>query len=145
MSGIIPRETVDIMRSFNDLGVRLYGIRCTLFVPTNLTALEPNDAYTCPEDITYKRHNDVAVWIEWHAKNIVKLRKLGFFAEGEAPIVARFQNLPEVTINSYIKVETAYIPDSLDTDEFELVDVIMTNTYDSEIFRYYKLAPRRAK
>lgn len=145
MSGIIPIRTVDTIRTFSDLAVDLFGITCTLYVPSNLTALEPNDAYTAPTDIVYTKHTQVPVWVEWFAKDIVKLRKLGIFSENELPMTAWFKSEPEVVIQSYIKVESRFIPNKYDTDEFEIVDVILVNTYDSEVYRRYKIAPRRAK
>jgi hypothetical protein len=145
MSGLIPRATVDIFRDFSDLSVELYGIGCTIYVPTNLTSLDPNDAYTSPSDITYKEYLKQKVWIKWAVKDLHRLRKLGIFSENEAPIIAYFKNVPEVIMQSYIKVDIRYIPNNFDTDEFEVVDIIMKGTYDSEILRPYKLAPRRAK
>ena len=145
MSGIIPPRLVQVVRTFNDFGVDIYGIECTLYVPTNLTALEPNDIYTAPADILYKQYEFQKVWITWFVPDLHRLRKLGVFAENETPILARFKNFPDVTIQSYIKVESQYIPDSFDTDEFEVVDVMMKNMYDHEIYRTYKLAPRRKK
>ena len=149
MSGLIPDRVINTVKTFNDLGVSLYGIECTLFVPTNLTELEPEDIYTSPDDITYKQYgcDDVKIWIEWFVSNVHRLRKLGIFAEGETPIIARFENYPEVIVGSYVKIKTEYIPDcyNLDTDGFEVVDVLMKNTYNQEVYRYYKMAPRRKK
>lgn len=145
MSGILPQRLLDTVKTFNDFGVETYGILCTLYVTTNLTALEPNDIYTKPDDISYRVHYDVKVWIEWFVKDLHRLRKLGVFAENEAPIVARFKNVPEVIKHSYIKLKSQYIPGTFDTDEFEAVDVLMRNTYDNEIYRYFKMAPHRKK
>lgn len=145
MSGIIPDPTINLFRDFNDLAVGLYGIDCTLYVPTNLTCLEPNDAYTSPDSIKYQRYSRQKVRLTWAEKNLHRLRKLGIFSEDEAPIIAYFKNFPEVTIQSYIQVEVRYIPNSFDVDEFEVVDVLMKGTYDAEILRPYKLAPRRTK
>ena len=145
MSGLIPNRVIDVVRTFNNIGVALYGIDCTLYVPTNLTTLEPEDIYTSPDDITYRKHGCIKVWIEWFVPKLHRLRKLGVFADAETPIIARFQNVPEVITQSYIKVKSEYIPGKYDTDEFEIVDTLMQNMYDKEVFRYYKLAPRRAK
>lgn len=145
MSGILPQRLIDTVKTFNDFGVEVFGIDCTLYVPTNLTPLEPNDIYTKPDDMVFTRIDDVKVWIEWFVKDLHRLRKLGIFSENEAPIVARFKNVPEVIINSYIKIQSQYIPGTFDTDEFEVVDVLMKNMYDNEIYRYFKLAPRRRK
>jgi len=145
MSNLIPRDTVDVIRTFNDLAIDLYGTTCTLFVPTNTTVLEPDDIYTAPSSVVYKRYIQVPVWIEWFVKDLRRLRKLGIFSEEVLPMVAWFKNTPEVIIQSYIKVETRYIPNNFDTDEFEIVEVLMRNMYDSEIYRCFRMAPRRAK
>lgn len=145
MSNILPKATLNVFRTFNDLGVKLFGITCTLFVPTNTTTLEPNDLYTAPTDVIYKQYDQIPTWIEWSVSNMHRLRKLGIFAEEETPILARFPNVPEVTLGSYITVETQYIPDSFDTDSFEIVDVLLNGTYTDEVFRWYKLAPMRKK
>jgi len=144
MSGIIPNATINLLRDFNDLAVGLFGIGCTLYVPTNLTCLEKNDAYTSPNSITYQQYPGQKVRVNWAEKNIHRLRKLGIFSENEAPIIGYFKNFPEVTLQSYIQVEISYIPGTFDTDEFEIVDVLMKGTYDAEILRPYKLAPRRS-
>jgi len=145
MSGLLPKDTIDTFRKFNDLAINLYGITCTLYIPTNLTTLEPDDAYTAPDDMTFKRYNQVPVWIEWAVKDVKKLRKLGIFSEDELPIIAWFKNEPAITLQSYITVETRYIPDNFDTDNFEIVEVLMRNTYDSEIYRCFRLAPLRKR
>ena len=145
MSKLIPQQVIEVVKTFNDLAIGLVGIDCTLYIPTNLTVLEPNDMYTPPDDIVYRRWNDQQVWIEWAGKNIQRLRKLGVFTEEEILILARFRNDPEVIMGSYIKVPMRYIPEKYNTDEFDIVDVIINNTYDNEIYRWYKLAARRAK
>ena len=145
MSGLLPNQTITAFRGFSDLAVDLYGIECTLYVPTNLTALEPNDAYTNTADITYRKYDSQKVWIKWASKDLHRLRKLGVFSENETPIIAYFKNFPEVTIQSYIKVSIEYIPGTFNTDEFEIVDLLMKGTYGSEILKPVKLAPRRAK
>lgn len=147
MSMLIPSSVLSVVRTFNDIGVDLYGITCTLYVPTNLTLLEPKDAYRAPVDHAYRRYDQVPVWIEWFLKDPHRLRKLGLFLEDDEvpPTIARFKNIPEVIMHSFIKVESKYIPDQYDTDEFEIIDVIMKNFYDQEVFRAFKIAPRRNK
>jgi len=123
--------------------VDIYGIDCTLYIPNNLTALEGNDAYTDPDTITYTEYTDQKIWIEWHAKDIIKLRKLGMFTENEAPITGWMKNSPVVTIRSYVVVSIRYVPSQYATDKFEVVDNIMQSTYSSEVLRRFKLAPLR--
>lgn len=145
MSGLIPDKTVDVLKTFNDLSVDLYGILCTLYIPNNLTSLDGNDMYTTPAEVTYRTYQNQSVWIEWHAKDLERLRKMGIFSEKDAPIVGYFKNFPEVTLRSYIKVPIRYIPGQYDTDEFEIVNVIMKSMYNAEVIRAFKLAPRRVK
>jgi len=145
MSKLLPTSVINIYRSFNDLIINMIGVSCDLYIPNNLTSLESNDAYTSPSEITYTQYPNQVVFITWFEKNVFKLRKLGMFVEGEIPILARFKNTPEIVIQSYIKVPVQYIPNKIEADEFEIVDIGMSNTYAHEIYRYAKLAPFRSK
>jgi hypothetical protein len=145
MSKLLPSQVIEVVKTFNDLTIGLVGIDCTLYIPTNLTAIESLDMYETTTDITYKTWYNQQVWIEWSGKNINRLRKLGVFLEGESAILARFRNTPEVTLRSYVKIPVQYIPGTYNVDQFEVVDVVINNTYDSELFRWYKLAPKRDK
>lgn len=149
MSGILPIETIRNLRKFNDLAINMYGIACDIYVPNNLTALEPQDAYLDPATITYTEYLNQKVWVEFFPKDLYRLRKAGVFSENELPITAYFKAIPQVTIKSYIKVPIEYIPASMFVDpvtatsEFEIVDVVMVGTIDAEILHRFKLAPRR--
>jgi hypothetical protein len=143
--GVIPDSTIKVLRKYNDLTIQNYGIDCTLYVPTNLTSLEGNDLYTVNTDISYKQYSNQKVWIDWSTKQFDRLRKLGIFNEGDLPIIAFFKNFPEVLIHSYIVVPIKYIPEIYDTDSFEIVNVIALNTYNNEVVRSFKLAPKRDK
>ena len=144
MSGQLPEELINTFRSFNDVTLEQFGIKCDLYIPTNLTANENTDMYAVPEtQLTYATYLNQDVWIEWYIGKYHRLRKLGIFGENETPVVARFKRNPVVTVNSYIKVESRYIPDTFDIDEFEITDILMSNFYDSEVYRYVKLNPRR--
>lgn len=145
MSNQIPVATIDVFRSFNDLAIDQYGIDVNLYIPNNLNSVESNDAYLCPNQVTYTEYLCQRVWIEWFAKDMVKLRKLGLYTEDDAPILAWFKNCPDIILGSYIVVQPRYIPDRYDTDRFEVVDVILKNTYSGEVFRTFKMAPRRQK
>ena len=145
MSTILPKATIQAMKQFNDLGVSLYGMSCTLYIPNNLTTLEPTDMYISPDAITYTQYPNQHVWFEWFAKDIVKLRKTNAFAENDPPITARFVNDPEVLVNSYIVLPTEYENNHYRTLQFECVDIILANTYDSEVYKRFKISPRRKK
>jgi len=143
---LIPDETIDVLRGFNNIAVDLYGIPCTLYLARSLNDLIGLDMYLTTENITFHEHVDQKVWIEWAPKNIERLRKLGVFAENEAPILGWFKMRPDITVKSYIKIPVRYIPDNYKSvDEFEIVNAVMINTYSSEVYRCFKLAPRREK
>jgi len=143
MSRMVPQETVNVLRDFNDVSVELYGIDVQLFVPNNLTANEPKDAYIKPSDISYEP-KDTKVFIEW-SPEARRLRKLGIFMENETPIIGWFKNIPDVKVGTYIKVPIQYVPGIVDTDEFDVVDIKLKGMYDAEVLKAYKLAPRRVK
>ena len=146
MSILLPKATLDVMKQFNDLGVNLYGINCTLYIPNNLTTLESTDMYASPDAIAYTEYRNQKVWFEWHkSKTIAKLRRNNAFVENEPAIVARFTNDPEVIVNSYVVLPVEYSNNQYNTLEFECVNVILDNLYDTEIYRTFKMQPRRAK
>ena len=140
---LLPYDTILGLRRFQDLSVENYGIPCTLYIPTNLTTLEPDDVYTDPDDITFKVFHDQKVWIEWYAKDLYRLRKMGVFAEHELPVLAYFKSNPVVTIKSYIKVPMRYVPDSYGVENWEVVESVMVGTYSSQTISKYKIAPLR--
>lgn len=143
MSRMVPQETINVLRDFNDVSVELYGIDVKLFVPNNSTANESLDAYVTPKDISY---TGIAtkVFIEW-SPDARRLRKLGIYMEDETPIIGWFKNIPDVRIGTYIQVPIQYVPGVLNVDEFDVVDIKLKGLYDAEILKAYKLAPRRVK
>ena len=146
MSLLLPQETIDTLRTFNDLSVDLYGIDCILYVPNNENTIDPNAIYDVNSTVlTYDRFNS-KVFIEW-SPNIKELKKLGIFTEGELPIIAYFRNYPRVVIGSYISIALQYIPRQFDfnTGEFSIVDVVVKGLYNAEVTKAYKIAPRRKK
>lgn len=145
MSNMLPRATIDCFRQFNDLTLDSFGITCTLYIPNNLTSLESQDMYTSPDSITYTKYEEQQVWFEWYAKDIVKLRKSGVFAENDPPITARFKISPEVTINSYFTLPTRFMNNQYGTIDFECVDVITQHISEAEVYRRFKCAPLRKK
>lgn len=145
MSAILPKATTDALRQFNDLAVSLYGIDCTVWIPNNLTTLEPTDMYISPDAIAYTEYKFQRVWFEWQAKDIYKLRKSNAFAESDPPITARFLSTTPVIVNSYITLPIEYANNQYNTLEFECVNLIMEGTYNAEIYDRFKMAPRRKK
>lgn len=145
MSNQLPAATIDVLRTINDIIIGQVGISCTLYIPTNLTAVEPLDMYVTPSDLTFTEYLNQTVHIEFFVSDRYRLRKLGIFTENELPILARFKNVPEITLSSYIKVPIRYLPNSIDVDELEVVDILMSSVYDAEIYRWFKMSPRRVK
>lgn len=141
---MIPQATIDVLRSFNDISVEVYGIDCILRVPLNWNATEPKDVYATPEDYAFKEYS-IKVFIEWKP-DTRRLRRLGIFTENDLPIIAWFKNDPGVTIRSYIKVPIQYIPKEYqDTDEFEIVDILIRGMHDAIAVNAFRLAPRRVR
>lgn len=145
MSTLLPKATIGALKQFNDLAVNLYGISCTVYIPNNLTTLEPTDMYISPDVIAYTKYPFQKVWFEWFAKDIVKLRKSNAFAENDPPITARFLSTLPVVVNSYIVLPTEYSNNQYSTLEFECVNIILEGTYSAEIYDRFKMAPRRKK
>lgn len=143
MSRMVPQETINVLRDFNDVSVELYGIDVKLFVPNNPTANESKDAYVVPSDVSYES-KDAKVFIEW-SPEAKRLRKLGVYMEGDTPIIAWFKNIPDVKVGTYIQVPIQYVPGVIDTDEFDVVDIKLKGMYDAEVLKAFKLAPRRVK
>lgn len=145
MSTLLPKATITALKQFNDLAVSLYGINCTLYVPTNLTTLESTDMYISPDAITYTELPYQKVWFEWSAKDINKLRKSNAFAENDPPITARFMSDAGAIVNSYIVLPIEYSNNQYNTLEFECVNIILEGTYNAEVYERFKMAPRRKK
>ena len=155
MSDMLPQASVDVFRSFTNVSIDLYGMPCTLYIPTNLTSVLPNDAYTKPSDYTFDEY-DTKVWIEW-TPNKKQLAKLGIFVEeGDQPMLAHFSNIfktsfqnfqdLDITIGSYFKIDMQYITQFKEyTNEFDVVDVKAVGMANKLITKVFKIAPRRVK
>jgi len=146
MSKPLPQETVNVLRTFNDISVEYYGYNCTLFILSNADTIDNLDIYATPEDKTY---TEVAtqVFLEW-SPDTKRLRKLGIFTEDEIPILAWFKNtpkIPEIVRGSWFKIPLQYIPTQMDVDEFEIVDILVRGMGDKIALMGYKVVPRRVK
>jgi hypothetical protein len=148
MSKMIPQETVDVMRKFVNVSVDIYGIDCELHIPTNLDTVEQYDVYQKPADFAYQTFNTL-VWIEW-APNKHRLRKLGLFIEDETPMIAWFKYVEglsdlDIKIGSWFTINPQYIPNDIDAEEFEVVDILVPGMHDAVITKMFKIAARRVK
>lgn len=155
MSKMIPLSVVRVLRDYADVSVGLFGIDCILFIPNNLNVVDDLGVYARPQDITYEEYT-AQLFIDWHP-NVHRLRKLGVFSEDESPMIARMSSKAksvesgeeivnvEVVPRSYVKIPIQYIPNDIDIDEFELVNVHIEGMHDAEVVRMWKLVPRRVK
>lgn len=153
MSNMIPQETVDAIRRMQDVSVDNFGIDCTLHVPNNKEEVDDNTIYTTPSDYTFTTYT-TRVSIEW-SPNKYRLRKLGIFVEDDTPIIAWFSNRikdadgfdadVDIKINSYFSIATQFIPREMDTEEFEVIDIMVPSMHDAAAVKAYKIAPRRKK
>lgn len=154
---MIPRRTVDVLRANHNTSIDIYGIDCSLYIPTNLNTIENMDLYHNPDDYAFDAYSCL-VWIEF-SPDSKRLRKLGIFAEDETPMICRFPTEAtivsedtdngdtediDVPIGAYFKVSMEYVPSSVsDTDEFEVVDIRLGNAHDAILSKIYVIAPRR--
>lgn len=153
MSRILPQSTVDALRKYTDVAVDVYGIDCSLWLPTNAATVEAYDDYAKPADYTNATYT-TRVFIDW-SPNKFKLRALGVFNENELPIIGYFSHtikdvagnpVPiDILIGSYIKIDTQYVPDTIDTEYFDVVDVVVPGMHEKLVTKAFKLAPRRIK
>ena len=155
MSKMIPRRAIDTLRNFNDVSVDVWGIPCTLFIPSTIDAEQSLDIYHRDSQYTTYVEYTTLVWIEW-SPSISRLRKFGVHAEKDIPIVARFKGQAvntsgttvnvDVTIGSYVVVSLEYVPGKYqDTNEFEVMDTLVGAMHDAIVSKVFKLAPRRVK
>lgn len=152
MSKIIPQELVTALRNNHDVSMDVMGIDVQLYVPTNLDALDDLDIYNKPTDTDFDLYPVVPAFIEW-SPGTQRLRKLSIYTEKDIPIICwlpnRIQNPDEswtvlpTSIKSYIRVPVQFIPDTVDVDEFEIIDSLARNFHDSIVNRPWKIAPRR--
>jgi hypothetical protein len=152
MSLMVPQALTDVLRSFNDTSVELYGVPCRLYVPTNLDAIKLKDIYAEPADYEFNQY-DTSVFIP-PTVNRQKLAKLGLFVEDDALIAYMSNNIKdaggfkvhvEITIKSWISVPIQYVDRVAGYEEFEIINPLVTGMHDAVATQLYKIAPRRVK
>ena len=161
-TGMIPRGSIDVLRSYVDVIMKAVGIDCTLYIPTTTTlnTAEKLDVFATPADYSYDSYT-TKTFINW-SPNTRLLKKLGLFVEDQLPILARFGNkamaisVPGVTpgtvvamhtvLHGYIRIAPEFIPENFeDVEEFEVVDVSSQGFQDAVIRKVYSLVPRRVQ
>lgn len=151
---LLPQRAINVFRKNTNVALDTFGMDCTLYVPSNMDTVSELDIYAKPSDYTFTRY-ETKVWVEW-SPNRHRLRKLGIFMEDETPAIAWFSNTikdafgnetdMDICIKSYFVLQTQYIPaNAADTEEFELVDVIVPSMADKLVRKCFKIAPRRQK
>jgi len=145
MSNMIPQETVDAFRNFNDVAVDLCGIDCELYVANNLDVINMRDPYQINK-VEFNAKVDTKVFMLFNP-DAKQLRKYGIYTEKNIPVVAFFKNLdPEVVIRSYFKIDMQYVPNqTVSSDEFEVVDTLIKHAHDAVLLNGYEVAPRRVR
>jgi len=145
-SNILPIETIEVYRSIVDNMIDIYGFEVALYLPKRFTVdqQESLDIYAEKPDDSghYLEPRSVDVFIEWKP-DMKRLRRLGIFTEDTLPIVAWFKNKPELTRKAYIRVPINYQSGEWGTDEFELIDCLIKNTYNAVVVQCWNIAPRR--
>jgi len=143
---LLPLETINVFRDTVDKIIDIYGFEVELYIPEPATVeqRESLDVYMeKPDDKEhYKAPIVTKVFIEWQP-DIKRLRRLGIFTEDNLPIVCWLKNIPEITRNAYIRVPIQYQKNEWGSDEFELVDCLVKNTYNAVVVTAWSIAPRR--
>lgn len=144
---LLPQETIDVYRDTIDRVIEIYGFDVELYVPqsSSVEQREGLDIYMeKPDDGKEHFMSPIKTqcFIEWKPE-MKRLRRLGIFTEDELPIISWFKNIPELTRNSYIRIPINYQKGEWGTDEFELIDCLLRNTYNAIVVQAWSLAPRR--
>lgn len=143
MSTQLPKSIIEALRTNNDISVNTFGYDCELYIPNNLEEVESRDIYAKPSDSTFDSSHE-KVFLTF-SPTIKQLQRLGIFTEDSIPIVAWFRNDPEIVIGSWFKLNVEYIPNVLDSEEFEITDVVVPGASNLIALRYYSVVPRRVK
>jgi len=160
MSKMIPRRSIDAFRVQLDVTIDLYGIDCTLYIPStaSLNVAEKLDPYDTPDDYTHTAYS-AQVFIEWNPGG-KRLRKLGLLVEDEKPILSWFGRYAtaltgplsgtkvevDILLHSWIAIQPEFVPgEYVGEVEFEIIDVVVPPNmiHDAVIGKGFKLAPRR--
>lgn len=153
MSSILPRQVVSAFREQNTLSVEIFGQPCTLFVPTNLEAVDKLGTYAKVTDLTFNSY-ETSVRIDW-SRNKKRLAKYGIFVEDDVPIVAKFatdivdasgfKTTVDVSRKSWFRLPVSFVPDWPGVAEFEILEPMIPYMQNQVVIQWYKIAPRRVK
>lgn len=141
---LLPMDTIRAYRKNIDVTIQTYGIPCILYIPKNIEQQRELDIYHEEPDTQYYDSFETKTFIEWNPST-KRLRNLGIFVEDEIPIVAWFRIDHMLKRGSYIKIMMNYDVSDNQFEEFELVDQLIRNAYDSTVVEAWRIAPRRRK
>lgn len=157
---MLPRASIDVLRSFVDIALDAIGMDCTVYIPTNASyaAAEKLDIFSKPGDYVYASYS-AKIFIQW-SPSLYKLKKLGLFTEDALPILVWFGNKGtaldgedagtlidmDVTLQSYFEIEPEFIPGNYEgIEQFEIVNVASKGMQDALIRKIYSAVPRRVQ
>ena len=143
---LLPMETIEVYRNTVDRMIEVYGFEVELYVPqiNAVDQQEEMDIYMEKPDESEHMMAPITTktFIDWKP-DMKRLRRLGIFTEDSLPIIGWFKNIPELTRKAYIKVPINYQTGEWGTDEFELIDCLIRNTYNSIVVQCWNIVPRR--
>ena len=155
---MLPRSSVDVLRSYVDLSLDAIGMDCTLHIPTDASyaKAEKLDVFAKPDDYEHLSYS-AKVFINW-SPSTYKLKQLGLYVEDTLPIIVWFGNKAtalegsevgtlvdiDVCLKSYFEIEPEFILESFKgVEQFELVNVATKGFQDAIIRKIYSAVPRR--
>ena len=155
---MLPRSSVDVLRSYVDLSLEAIGMDCTLYIPTNVSYNEAEklDVFAKPSDYEHLSYS-AKVFINW-SPSTYKLKKWGLYVEDTLPIIVWFGNKAvalegsnagesvsiDVSMKSYFEIKPEFIPENRKgVEQFELVNVATKGFQDAIIRKIYSAVPRR--
>ena len=160
---MLPRSSVDVLRSYVDLSLDAVGMDCTLHIPTDTSyaKAEKLDVFAKPDDYEHLSYS-AKVFINW-SPSTYKLKQLGLYVEDTLPIIVWFGNKAialegsdvdtlvdiDVCLKSYFEIEPEFIPEKYREEQreeqFELVNVATKGFQDAIIRKIYSAVPRRVQ
>ena len=157
---MLPRSSIDVLRSYVDIALDCIGMDCTLYIPTDASYAEAEkwDVFAKPSDYSYLSYS-AKVFINW-SPSTYKLKKLGLYVEDTLPIIVWFGNKAtplegdnvgtlvdiDACLKGYFEIEPEFIPENYEgVEQFELVNVASKGFQDAIIRKIYSAVPRRVQ
>lgn len=129
--------------------IKVMGFEVTLYIPRadpSSHELGPYNEFadTDIDSNTEYTFRSASAFIEW-SPNTRRLKNLGYFTEGDLPVIAWIttDKPEEIVRRSVIKVPINYLPGSDKDDMFELVDQVVKNSYNATVVQCWHIVPKR--